>query len=416
MNSLEQYLKPPTNNQEEELYIEEGEGERIEEENEYIQNRENGNDNGEDFIPYQQEANIQNSKNMKILKNNLQYEDDNNDIVQGINSINNKETKNINKKKLENNMENEKNNTNTEKEKNEMEYDYNYINHNFLNINENTNPIKEPITQDELLNELLFKIRKIKEKRAKSSNKINETNKINEVNDIDNQKNLDLEKTKIKRNKKEYIGKLNISNQVFQNNPKMKELASLLKEYNQEKNQNDKIQINFDNNNQINIIKPEVFFNNYNNTKNINNDYNEQNYQRKYYISAIDGKAIVNGQRVDINSGFKINQNNNYKNKFSFNDLNNNKTFFDFDNEKFMDKRKYNKNWGNNLDFQKNSLNFSNNNENNLKKIDGNNDNKIEFKKLPKYNFLSKDYYNEELNKINDCLFNMDRNLNKIKK
>ena len=416
MNSLEQYLKPPTNNQEEELYIEEGEGERIEEENEYIQNRENGNDNGEDFIPYQQEANIQNSKNMKILKNNLQYEDDNNDIVQGINSINNIETKNINKKKLENNMENEKNNTTTEKEKNEMEYDYNYINHNFLNINENTNPIKEPITQDELLNELLFKIRKIKEKRAKSSNKINETNKINEVNDIDNQKNLDLEKTKIKRNKKEYIGKLNISNQVFQNNPKMKELASLLKEYNQEKNQNDKIQINFDNNNQINIIKPEVFFNNYNNTKNINNDYNEQNYQRKYYISAIDGKAIVNGQRVDINSGFKINQNNNYKNKFSFNDLNNNKTFFDFDNEKFMDKRKYNKNWGNNLDFQKNSLNFSNNNENNLKKIDGNNDNKIEFKKLPKYNFLSKDYYNEELNKINDCLFNMDRNLNKIKK
>lgn len=416
MNSLEQYLKPPTNNQEEELYIEEGEGERIEEENEYIQNRENGNDNGEDFIPYQQEANIQNSKNMKILKNNLQFEDDNNDIVQGINSINNIETKNINKKKLENNMENEKNNTNTEKEKNEMEYDYNYINHNFLNINENTNPIKEPITQDELLNELLFKIRKIKEKRAKSSNKINETNKINEVNDIDNQKNLDLEKTKIKRNKKEYIGKLNISNQVFQNNPKMKELASLLKEYNQEKNQNDKIQINFDNNNQINIIKPEVFFNNYNNTKNINNDYNEQNYQRKYYISAIDGKAIVNGQRVDINSGFKINQNNNYKNKFSFNDLNNNKTFFDFDNEKFMDKRKYNKNWGNNLDFQKNSLNFSNNNENNLKKIDGNNDNKIEFKKLPKYNFLSKDYYNEELNKINDCLFNMDRNINKIKK
>ena len=416
MNSLEQYLKPPTNNQEEELYIEEGEGERIEEENEYIQNRENGNDNGEDFIPYQQEANIQNSKNMKILKNNLQFEDDNNDIVQGINSINNIETKNINKKKLENNMENEKNNTNTEKEKNEMEYDYNYINHNFLNINENTNTIKEPITQDELLNELLFKIRKIKEKRAKSSNKINETNKINEVNDIDNQKNLDLEKTKIKRNKKEYIGKLNISNQVFQNNPKMKELASLLKEYNQEKNQNDKIQINFDNNNQINIIKPEVFFNNYNNTKNINNDYNEQNYQRKYYISAIDGKAIVNGQRVDINSGFKINQNNNYKNKFSFNDLNNNKTFFDFDNEKFMDKRKYNKNWGNNLDFQKNSLNFSNNNENNLKKIDGNNDNKIEFKKLPKYNFLSKDYYNEELNKINDCLFNMDRNLNKLKK
>ena len=192
----------------------------------------------------------------------------------------------------------------------------------------------------------------------------------------------------------------------------MKELANLLKEYNQEKNQNDKMQITFDNNNQINIVKPEVFFNNYNNSKIINNDYNEQNYQKKYYISAIDGKAIVNGQRIDVNSGFKNNQNN-FINNFNLND---NKAFFDFNNEKFMEKRKYYKNWGSNLDFQLNNLNFSNNNENNFKKADLGNDNKVEFKKIPKYNFLSKDYYNEKLNKINDSLFNMDKNLNKLKK
>ena len=414
MNSLEQYLKPPTNNNEEELYNEEGEGEaegeRGEEENDYIKNRENGNDNGEniDFVPYQQDINAQNSKNMNILKNNLQFEDDNNDIVQGINLINKKEANTSQRKEQ---FENEKNNRSTEKEKNE--YDYNYVNHNFLNINENTNPINEPNTQDELINELLIKIHKIKEKRAKSNNKkFDEANKINELNNIDNKINIDLDKTKVKKNKNEFIGKLNISNQVFQNNPKMKELANLLKEYNQEKNQNDKMQITFDNNNQINIVKPEVFFNNYNNSKNINNDYNDQNYQKKYYISAIDGKAIVNGQRIDVNSGFKNSQNNSINN---FN-LNNNKTFFDFNNEKFMEKRKYYKNWGSNLDFQLNNLNFLNNNENIFKKTDLGNDNKIEFKKIPKYNFLSKDYYNEKLNKINDSLFNMDKNLNKLKK
>jgi hypothetical protein len=338
MNSLEQYLKPPTNNNEEELYNEEGEGEaegeRGEEENDYIKNRENGNDNGEniDFVPYQQDINAQNSKNMNILKNNLQFEDDNNDIVQGINLINKKEANTSQRKEQ---FENEKNNRSTEKEKNE--YDYNYVNHNFLNINENTNPINEPNTQDELINELLIKIHKIKEKRAKSNNKkFDEANKINELNNIDNKINIDLDKTKVKKNKNEFIGKLNISNQVFQNNPKMKELANLLKEYNQEKNQNDKMQITFDNNNQINIVKPEVFFNNYNNSKNINNDYNDQNYQKKYYISAIDGKAIVNGQRIDVNSGFKNSQNNSINN---FN-LKNNKTFFDFNNEKFMEKRK----------------------------------------------------------------------------
>ena len=404
-----------TNNQEEKLYKEEFEGEaegegeeqRDEEENEYIQNRENGNDNGEniDFLPYQKETKSQNSNKMDILKTNLQYEEDNNDIIQGINLINKKEI-NTNQKKEQSNYENEKNDKNPENEKNE--YDYNYMNHNFLNINENTNPINESNTKDELFNELLNKIHKIKEKRAKNNNKkFNETNKINDLDNIDNQINIDLEKAKI-NNKKEYIGKFNINNLVFQNNPKMKELANLLKEYNQEKNQNDKIQINFDNNNQINILKPEVYFNIYNNSKNINNDYNEQNHKKKYYISAIDGKAIVNGQRLDVNSGFK-NQNT-FMNS-NYNDFNNNKSFFGFNCEKFMDKKKYFKNWGSNLDFQLNNLNFSNNE--NITKRELGNDNKIEFKKRPKYNLFSRDYYNEELNKINDNLFNMDKNLNK---
>ena len=431
MNSLEQYLKPPTNNKEEEIYNEEGD--RGGEENEYIQNQENGNDNGENinFTPNQKDKeDIQNSKNMNILKNNLEYEDENNDIIQGINSLNNIGNKDVNinlnlNKEENNNYDFEDNNNiniNTQKEK--IEYDYN--NHNFLNINETTN--NEGNSQDELMNDLLLKIRKIKENRAKNSNKFeNEKNKFNNTNYTNNNNNIDdLINTGIKKNKNEYIGKLNINNQIFQNNPKMKELANLLKEYNQDNNKNDKLQINYDNNNQINIIKPDIFFNNHNNLKNNNIDYYDKNIQRKYYISAIDGKAIVNGQRVDVNSGFQMAQNN-LKNKIlDFNEINsfnsNNKnTLFDFNNNNLFHKRNKsnstNKIWstGNNLDFQLNNLKLTNNNENQFK-IKNENDIKIDFKKTQKNNFLSKDYYNDELDKIKNSLFNIDKNLNKLKK
>ena len=252
MNSLEQYLKPPNNNQEKELYNEDGE--RGEEENDYIQNQENGNDNGDNNqdMPNQQGATIQDSNDINILQNNQLYAgDENNDIIQRINCINTIGNKN-NYEKTENKYHNEDMNNNIENEKNEFEY----INNNFLNMNENSNT--ETNSPDELMNELLYKIRKIKENRAKANNNFeNDINKINcinnnNTNNIDSLLSMGLEKTKSKKIKSEYIGKLNINNQVFQNNPKMKELANLLKEYNRDKNENDKIQINFYNNNQIN--------------------------------------------------------------------------------------------------------------------------------------------------------------------
>ena len=414
MNSLEQYLKPPTNIQKKELYNEEDEKE---EENEYFQNQENGNDNGEniDFTINQKGENIQDSKKIKILQNNLNYGDEYNDIIQGINSINNVENKNLNMNMNmndeENQFENEENNKN---EKNE----YQYINQNFLNINENSN--NDINSKDELMNELLFKIQKIKENRAKNNNKFaNDTNKLDKANNKDNLINLGLEKTKNKKNKYEYIGKLNLNNQVINKNPKMKELVNLIKDYTRDKNENDKMQINFDNNNQINILKPEAFFNSHN-TKNINADNYDKDYKGKYYISAIDGKAIVNGQRIDVNRGIQLADNNLNNKKININDFNNNKNnLFDFNNNKFLDKKnKFNNsnqiwNTGNNLDFKLNNLNFVNNNEKS-KILNNENNNKIEFKKINKNNFLSKDYYKEELDKINNSLFNIDRNLNKL--
>ena len=420
MNSLEQYLKPPNNNQEEELYNEDGE--RGEDENDYIQNQENGNDNGDNNqdMPNQQGATIQDSNNINILQSNQQYDDENNDIIQGINCINTIGNKNNNYEKTENKYDNEDVNNNNENEKNEFEY----INNNFLNMNENSNT--DTNSPDELMNELLYKIRKIKENRAKANNNLeNDINKINNINNnntnnIDSLLSMGLEKTKSKKFKNEYIGKLNINNQVFQNNPKMKELANLLKEYNRDKNENDKMQINFYNNNQINIVKPEVFFNN-NNIKNKNIDYYDKNYEKKHYISVIDGKAIIKGQRINVNSGLQMAQNNLRDKKITFNDFNNKNKLFDFNNDKFMEKRNKlnntNTKWatGNNLDFKLNNLNFLNNNEINFK-VNNDTDNKIKFNKLPKSNFLSKDYYNEELNKINDSLFNIDNTQNRLRK
>ncbi len=416
MNSLEQYLKPPTNNQEDDFYNEDGEA--GEEENDYLQNQENGNDNGDNQdIQGQLGENMQDTKKLNILQNNMQYDDDiNDDIIQGINSINaigNKDDANI--QKNENKYNNEDINNNIENEKKEFEY----INNNFLNMNDNENiDINSP---DELMNELLYKIRKIKENRSKTNNvlKENDINKINNNNNIDSFLNIGLEKTKSKKIKNEYLGKLNINNQLIQNNPKMKELANILIEYNKDKNENDKMQINFYNNNQINIIKPEVFFN-VNNSRNKNINYYDKNYENKHYISVIDGKAIINGQRINVNSGLYITGNNNAKDKnINFKEIKKNK-IFDFNNDKFMEKRsqlnssnpKWNKD--NNLDFKLNNFNSLNNDVN--FKMGGTNDNKIRLSKVSKTSFLTKDYYNEELNKINDSLFNIDNFKNKLRK
>ncbi len=412
MNSLEQYLKPPMNNQEE-MYNEEGE--RNEEENEFIQNQENGNDNGENQDILNQQGEIEQNKNF----NNQMYEEENNDIIQGINSIKTIENKNLNENENENENDNENEFENEDKNMNininnaKNEFDYN---NNFLNINENT----EADNLGDLMNDILSKIHKLKENRAQKNNNFeNAPDKLSNTNNFDSLLNPGTDKTKIK-NKSDYIGKLSINNKVFQNNPKMKELANLLKDYNQDKNENDKMQINFYNNNKINIIKPEAFFNNKNNNKTKNIDFYEKNFEKKHYISVIDGKAIIKGQRINVDGGFKMAQNDFKNKKFNFKD---DKNIFDFNIDKLNEKKDklnhYAKFGGtdNNLDFQLNNFNFSKNNEIKYKPKKVNiEDNKVDFRVLPKRSFFTKDYYNEELNKINNSLFSMDKDTSKIKK
>ena len=303
MNKLEQYLKPPSNmnNSQEQIYNESQEGE--EELNDYNQNEDNSYDNGNQIQNLENENyennELQNSKN-KILKN-YQNEEDNNEIIQGINSFNNIRNKNINEDDNEKQynqydiINNDNNNENSQ--------------HNFDNINENNNNNNARIqtNPDEIMNDLLFKIRKLKGSRTMKKSDITNTNEINLNNNFEILQRT-IKNDKFKINKNEYIGKINMNNQIIQNNPKMKEVANLIKDYNnQDKNKNDNMQINFYNNNQINIVKPDVFFNMGNQKKQNNdeNNYENSNNQNKYYISIIDGKAIVNGQRINVNSQYR---------------------------------------------------------------------------------------------------------------
>jgi hypothetical protein len=409
MRKLEQFLKPPSNmNLEEEMYN--VSQERDEEINEYNQNEENSYDNGNQIKHqenedenYENNEELQNSKNKNFK--NFKNEEDNNEIIQGINSFNYLINKNIDVEDNENEIEN-------------LHDKYNQFNNQNINNNINKNNQKQFLNEidnndqtqaspNTIMNDLLFKIKKLKGNRTMKKSDIINSNEFNLNNNFEILKKA-VKNDKYTINKNEYIGNLNMNNQIIQNNPKMKEIANLIKDYNQDKNVNDNIQINFYNNNQINIIKPNVFFNMSNQKKqNKENNYDNSNGLNKYYISIIDGKAIVNGQRINVNSGFQTTPHNNlFEKRIDFNDIskNNNKNLFNYDEDRrtsfFENKNK--------IDFKlpnlKRNYNF------NIKNSKNN------FKTFTKTNLFTREFYNEELNKIDDSLFNINKERYKIRK
>ena len=409
MRKLEQFLKPPSNmNLEEEMYN--VSQERDEEINEYNQNEENSYDNGNQIKHqenedenYENNEELQNSKNKNFK--NFKNEEDNNEIIQGINSFNYLINKNIDVEDNENEIEN-------------LHDKYNKFNNQNINNNINKNNQKQFLNEiynndqtqtspNTIMNDLLFKIKKLKGNRTMKKSDIINSNEFNLNNNFEILKKA-VKNDKYTINKNEYIGNLNMNNQIIQNNPKMKEIANLIKDYNQDKNVNDNIQINFYNNNQINIIKPNVFFNMSNQKKqNKENNYDNSNGLNKYYISIIDGKAIVNGQRINVNSGFQTTPHNNlFEKRINFNDIskNNNKNLFNYDEDRrtsfFENKNK--------IDFK--LPNLKRNYKFNIKNSKNN------FKTFTKTNLFTREFYNEELNKIDDSLFNINKERYKIRK
>ena len=115
----------------------------------------------------------------------------------------------------------------------------------------------------------------------------------------------------------------------------------------------------------------------------------------------------MNGQRINVNSGFQTTPHNNlFEKRIDFNDIskNNNKNLFNYDEDRrtsfFENKNK--------IDFKlpnlKRNYNF------NIKNSKNN------FKTFTKTNLFTREFYNEELNKIDDSLFNINKERYKIRK
>ena len=275
--------------------------------------------------------------------------------------------------------------------------------------------------KNNILSDLLDKIKNFKNNRRNMGTKLN-LNSNNNFDELDKELANALEKLNNQNNKNNNINDIpnvNILNEEPKvdhqynrrnvlRNPKFKEIISLINEKdikrsNKYSNMGNYETINFmntkikynNNFSDINIFVPKK-----NNAINIldNMTYNNKirkNNNDKYYISCIDGKAIVNGMRKEIpflskfnnDNRIIINNNNNSLNNFNFtfgkctrrdNSLNLNKNIKtnEFNYEKSLKNKKYNKNSG------LSDLNF----------------NKIK-------NDFSKENLSNKLNKMNDCYF-----------
>ena len=338
------------------------------------------------------------------------------------------------------------------------------INNNINNINDNKKYSKKISSKkDGILSNLLDKIKGIKEKRQQNINENlnNNNNSCSKLEKLDQELVLGLEKLSNNINNNinnEYSNNTNKDNQnkriefQIQNNPKLKEIFCMINDDNCTNQNNKNIQkikgFNYGLGGTNDILK---YFNTKNNIitslkkrKNYNNDNN------KYYVSCIDGKAIINGTRKDINIFNSKNILNNFRNhkidmsisndssnhkrnifamnKYQFNKLENkleNNLYNLSDlkyfktNGKYMDSSRKNKQI--NIDKYFNT----NDSKNSIKDSDFNNINKSK-EKTTNFDFnikmsnvlpirqykckLNKDYYNNELSKL-DSLFKNDYKL-----
>lgn len=255
--------------------------------------------------------------------------------------------------------------------------------------------------KNNILSDLLDKIQNFKNKKRNMGMKIN-LNSNNNFDALDKELANALEKLNNKNNKINDVPNVNIlieepkiNHQYNRNalrNPKFKEIISLINEKDiKGRNKYN----NFGKNEIINFMNTKIKYNNKfsdinmfapkkNNVSSIlsNLTYNSKirkNNNDKYYISCIDGKAIVNGMRKDIpfiskynNNDNRIINNNNYSNNnfnFTFgrstgrnNSLNINKNTKanEFNYEKSLKNKKYNVNSGlSDLNFNKIKNDFS---------------------------------------------------------
>ena len=287
---------------------------------ERVFNKEINNENKNDSINYSNNvSNIiekENNKehniedNLEINNNNIEIDNINNNFYD-----NTKENNNINNNKKDNNIKIE-------------------INEN--NVNGNN---KEEIKEKDIIDELIEKIRNNQDLGLP---KINPKKSFDE---LDEELKLGLEnlnKIKTKSNKKTILDTQNeLEKKSFERNKKYNEVISeltktLIKPKNSGKPYKTGSYYNYKN---MHIIKPSHYFQN--ERKNLINE-NQKKKDNKFYLSSIDGKIIVNGERRDLDKNICHNERQNYSMNKRKNYEDNNNFFIDFGYRKL---NAYNKNY-----------------------------------------------------------------------
>lgn len=321
-----------------------------------------------------------NNQNEICQDNNINFNSNENNNIYGTNIISN--INNINY-----------NNGNTINMNNINNYMVNNIN-NVQNIENNNNNYNKEIPQEkgeekDIIDELIEKIRTNqqitnRESSKDSLNKLDEEIKLGleRLNELFPSQNIYFDS---KDNSKNKIGKIKVKNRKF--TELLHEINKTLSETNNKTYYN-KRNFYYDYKN-MKIMKPRIYFQSESRLPLFGKNRNNHN---NLYMSSIDGKLIVNGQR---------------KNLFNSSNLGN-----------------IYKNTGNNFYTMKTSLNF--NNDFNLKSINKKRNYSIDkitsnfgYKKsnpslyIRSSNRFNKDYFKDELNKIQNLLFRDNRRSNK---
>ena len=322
----------------------EEEYQQINNQNEESQN-ENINDNGEKEKEINNNNNEINNKEEKKIEN------------LSINNINNTNEKNNSNNKFEISTEKDNNNTNTKKLSNmqRIELINNKLNLNLNKIQNKTKTKKENKIENEIdneqydfntininrrkndiLSEVLNKIQDFKQRKDNFNDRRDRYNSNQILDNLDKEITKGLDKLNNKRiiieDKNIDISDTNKVEKKILKNPKFKEIVTMI---NDKEGRKYKRNYNFGKNDLLNLVnnkkRNDIFgnINFYTQKRNNNNIFNTMQNNpvkkigsdnNKFYISCIDGKAIVNGMRKEIPIVSKFNninyRLNNYNNMF----------------------------------------------------------------------------------------------------
>ena len=330
----------------------------------------------------EEEKKLENGFNNSHEKeNNLDIEEENNNIKEDNNNINNiaddnNDINNIDKNNIKENDINKKNEN------------INNINHeNIIDnkeedniVNNKDNKKKEnKIEEKDIIDDLIEKIRA----KEKVSNKENCRDTLNK---LDEEVKIGLEKlNEIDTSKKSFLdSKKELKNEKYSINNKFNDLlCELNKTLNKTKNKSYYKPGTYIDYKNMKIIKPRIFL--HSETKKPFKKY-IKTPKRGVYCSSIDGKIIVNGERRDVSN--------------SINNLN-----IKCDD---MLRKSWN-NFGQIKNWSINDYNFGTNKKNRIYSI-RNKSREIDLDNIPIYrvrkiNKYNKDYFKDELEKMNNLLF-----------